>query len=216
MVFMLCDAPTWRIEWDATHLRKDWLLSRTFKGVCHSTPSSEGSFLQLLRRYNQEMVSLRIQFLTRPERSAESRTILVRDIPGVYYGSLADRVERTALRFLPAVIKRSIVVRACLGTAPEIFIERLTASCMLVNKHSPSKHLSCLTWNVAWKCLFCLPTAAQSKLSIISFCTMPRRSSLCHYTIKVSNRLMLCHATCLGNLSLFFRTGDSSTLIVAI
>lgn len=48
----------------------------------------------------------------------ESRTILVRDIPGVYYGTLADRVERTALRFLPAVVKRTIVVSiACLKMA---------------------------------------------------------------------------------------------------
>lgn len=54
---------------------------------------------------------MRIQFLMGPDRRAESCTVLVRDIPGVYYGTAADRVERTALRFLPSVVKRKIVVR---------------------------------------------------------------------------------------------------------
>lgn len=67
--------------------------------------------MQLLWRYNQEAVTMRIQFLMDPDRRAESCTVLVRDIPGVYYGTVGDRIERTALRFLPSIVKRKIVVR---------------------------------------------------------------------------------------------------------
>lgn len=74
--------------------------------------------LQLLWRYNRDAVALRIHFLTLPERTVESCTVLVRDVPGVYYGTVADRIERTALRFLPAWIKRRIVV-SCPGLPAE-------------------------------------------------------------------------------------------------
>lgn len=53
---------------------------------------------------------MRIQFLTEADRRVEACTVLVRDIPGVYYGTVADRIERTALRFLPSLVKRKIVV----------------------------------------------------------------------------------------------------------
>ena len=56
-----------------------------------------------------------MQFLTQPGRKAETCTILVRDVPGIYYGTVADRVERTVLRFLPAFVKRRIVVSFCFG-----------------------------------------------------------------------------------------------------
>ena len=68
------------------------------------------SGVQLLWRYNREAVALRIQFLNSNDRRAESCTALVRDVPGIYYGSIPDRVERTALRFLPHFVKRRIVV----------------------------------------------------------------------------------------------------------
>ena len=182
----LCDTPGLRKERDAIPPEGILALYRTFSGISHFTPMFEGLFLQLLRRYNQEMVSLRIQFLTRPERSAESRTILVRDIPGVYYGSLADRVERTALRFLPAVIKRSIVVRAWLEPAPENVTVRLTLYCMHASKSTCPLRPGVQSGTVESACL----DAARSRLSTIFFGTLGCRSSLCHGTIEGSNRLM--------------------------
>ena len=63
-------------------------------------------------------MALRMQFLTQPDRKAEACTILVRDVPGIYYGTVADRVERTVLRFLPAFVKRRIVVSFCFRIRP--------------------------------------------------------------------------------------------------
>ena len=72
--------------------------------------------MQLLWRYNKEAVTMRIQFLMEADRRVEASTVLVRDIPGVYYGTVADRIERTALRFLPSIVKRKVVVRIVLHT----------------------------------------------------------------------------------------------------
>ena len=67
--------------------------------------------MQLLYRYSKEAVVLRIEFLNNTRQGAESHTVLVREIPGVEYGTIPNRIESTVLRFLPAFIKRKLVVR---------------------------------------------------------------------------------------------------------
>ena len=66
--------------------------------------------LQLLWRYNKEAVALRIAFFTSARPGGVAHTVLVRDIPGLGYGTLPNRLEDTALRFLPRFIKRRLVV----------------------------------------------------------------------------------------------------------
>jgi hypothetical protein len=69
----------------------------------------------MLWRYNKEAVALRIAFFTSARPGGEAHTVLVRDIPGLPYGTIAARIEDTVLRFLPKFIKRRIVVRpACM------------------------------------------------------------------------------------------------------
>ena len=65
----------------------------------------------MLWRYNKEAVALRIAFFTSARAGGEAHTVLVRDIPGLPYGTLAARIEDTVLRFLPRFIKRRIVAR---------------------------------------------------------------------------------------------------------
>ena len=66
----------------------------------------------MLWRYNKEAVALRIAFFTSARSGGEAHTVLVRDVPGLPYGTLAARIEDTVLRFLPRFIKRRIVVGA--------------------------------------------------------------------------------------------------------
>lgn len=70
---------------------------------------------QLLWRYNKEAVALRIAFFTSARLGGVAHTVLVRDIPGLDYGTLPNRVEDTALRFLPRFIKRRLVVGGALA-----------------------------------------------------------------------------------------------------
>ena len=67
--------------------------------------------LQLLYRYNKEAVALRIAYLNSRPPGGESHTVIVRDIPGPVYGTLQNRIQSTALRFLPKVVKRRLLVR---------------------------------------------------------------------------------------------------------
>jgi hypothetical protein len=66
--------------------------------------------LQLLWRYNKEAVALRIAFFMTDRPGGVTNAALITDIPGLPYGMLPDRIENTALRFLPKFIKRRIVV----------------------------------------------------------------------------------------------------------
>ena len=68
--------------------------------------------VQLLWRYNKEAVALRIAFFTSARPGGVAHTVLVRDIPGLDFGTLPRRLEDTALRFLPRFVKRRLVVRA--------------------------------------------------------------------------------------------------------
>ena len=72
------------------------------------------SMAQLLWRYNKEAVALRIAFFTSARAGGVAHTVLVRDIPGLDYGTLPNRIEDTALRFLPRFVKRRLVVSASL------------------------------------------------------------------------------------------------------
>ena len=101
--------------------------------------------VQLLWRYNREAVTMRIQFLTEADRRVEACTVLVRDIPGIYYGTVADRIERTALRFLPSIVKRKIVV-SCLLREKIIGLASARKQAVLSGKvtclcHAPVCHL---------------------------------------------------------------------------
>lgn len=65
---------------------------------------------QLLWRYNREAVALRIAFFMSAESGGVAHTVLVRDVPGLPYGTVAARIEDTALRFLPRFVKKRLVV----------------------------------------------------------------------------------------------------------
>jgi len=90
--------------------------------------------LQLLWRYNKEAVALRIAFFTSARPGGAAHTVLVRDIPGLDYGTLPNRLEDTALRFLPRFIKRRLVVGPCDCSRPEHYgvVVLLLQACMIV------------------------------------------------------------------------------------
>lgn len=46
-----------------------------------------------------------MKFLMTTEPGGQSHTVMVRDIPGIQFGTLADRIDTTALRFLPRFLK---------------------------------------------------------------------------------------------------------------
>lgn len=56
---------------------------------------------------------LRIEFLNSAKQGTESHSVLVRELPGVEFGTIPNRIENTVLRFLPGFIKRKLVVGAC-------------------------------------------------------------------------------------------------------
>ncbi|KAK9919147.1 hypothetical protein WJX75_009706 [Coccomyxa subellipsoidea] len=64
---------------------------------------------RLLWRYNREAVALRIAFFMSAEAGGVAHTVLVRDVPGLPYGTVAARIEDTALRFLPHFVKKRLV-----------------------------------------------------------------------------------------------------------
>ncbi len=55
-------------------------------------------------------MALRIAFFTSARPGGVAHTVLVRDIPGLDFGTLPNRLEDTALRFLPRFVKRRLVV----------------------------------------------------------------------------------------------------------
>lgn len=61
--------------------------------------------LQLMWRFNQEAVALRIQYLMNTKEGAESHTVLVTDIPVLEFGTIPHRIETTVFRYLPVRIK---------------------------------------------------------------------------------------------------------------
>ncbi len=77
--------------------------------------------LQLMWRFNQEAVALRIQYLMNTKEGAESHTVLVTDIPVLEFGTMPHRIETTVFRYLPVRIK----VRS--PTRPTSSVSRLSA-----------------------------------------------------------------------------------------
>ena len=92
------------------------LPERITSGVTLECLPDRVSGLQLLWRYNKEAVALRIAFFTSARPGGVAHTVLVRDIPGLELGTLPNRIEDTALRFLPRFIKRRLVVSSCVDT----------------------------------------------------------------------------------------------------
>ncbi|BDA46964.1 CSC1-like protein At4g02900 [Coccomyxa sp. Obi] len=70
---------------------------------------------RLLWRYNREAVALRIAFFMSAESGGVAHTVLVRDVPGLPYGTVAARIEDTALRFLPRFVKKRLVRAATMA-----------------------------------------------------------------------------------------------------
>eukprot|EP00884_Botryococcus_braunii_P010053 jgi/Botrbrau1/19049/Bobra.0100s0073.2 len=62
---------------------------------------------RLLWRYSQEAVHLRIRYLTHVKKGAESHSIVVFDIPGLYAGTVRERLEDLAF-FLPDKAKQPL------------------------------------------------------------------------------------------------------------
>ena len=85
---------------------------RGYRGAWRCFESAACRCAQLLWRYNKEAVALRIAFFTSARPGGATHTVLMRDVPGLPYGTIAARIEDTLLRFLPGFIKRRIVVRS--------------------------------------------------------------------------------------------------------
>lgn len=65
--------------------------------------------LKLLWEYHAKAVKLRIQFLATTELGAQSHTVLVRDIPGLRFGSPLERLMRSSLfKYLPLKIRQRV------------------------------------------------------------------------------------------------------------
>ena len=89
---------------------------QVISGMALEHRADHASSVQLLWRYNKEAVALRIAFFTSARPGKVAHTVLVRDIPGLELGTLPNRIEDTALRFLPRFIKRRLVVSGCVAT----------------------------------------------------------------------------------------------------
>ena len=61
--------------------------------------------VQLLWRFNKEATHLRVQHHITCEKGLQAHTVFVRDIPGIQSGTIVDRIDSYALRWLPGFIK---------------------------------------------------------------------------------------------------------------
>ena len=97
-------------------------------------------------------MALRIAFFTSARPGGVAHTVLVRDIPGLDYGTLPNRLEDTALRFLPRFIKRRLVVGGgplmCLPTSSLSGTETLLWLSLSSAKPAPfeGRMLACQWW----------------------------------------------------------------------
>ncbi|KAK9859822.1 hypothetical protein WJX84_005942 [Apatococcus fuscideae] len=64
--------------------------------------------LRLLWRFNKEATHLRVQHHITCEKGLQAHTVFVRDIPGIQSGTIVDRIDSYALRWLPGFIKRRL------------------------------------------------------------------------------------------------------------
>lgn len=62
------------------------------------------------------------------EAGGVAHTVLVRDVPGLPYGTVAARIEDTALRFLPRFVKKRLVVRQIISCLWSVFHVLITLS----------------------------------------------------------------------------------------
>lgn len=67
--------------------------------MCHLLP------VQLLWRFNNEAIHLRVQHHITAQKGMEAHTVFVRDIPGIPSGTIINRIETRALRYLPGFIQ---------------------------------------------------------------------------------------------------------------
>ena len=56
--------------------------------------------VQLLWSYAKKSVALRIQYFRTLPKGVESHTVLVQDIPGVAFGTIIQRIESAAPKFI--------------------------------------------------------------------------------------------------------------------
>lgn len=73
-------------------------------------------------------MALRIAFFMSAEAGGVAHTVLVRDVPGLSYGTVAARIEDTALRFLPRFVKKRLVVRQIISRLWSVFHVLITLS----------------------------------------------------------------------------------------
>ncbi|CAK0785988.1 hypothetical protein CVIRNUC_009201 [Coccomyxa viridis] len=62
---------------------------------------------RLLWKYSKGIVGLRLRYLQQNE-GTEPRSVLVQDIPGVYYGTMLHRLDAFVLKWLPNAIKKPL------------------------------------------------------------------------------------------------------------
>lgn len=68
--------------------------------------------VQLLWRFNNEAIHLRVQHHITAQKGMEAHTVFVRDIPGIPSGTIINRIETRALRYLPGFIQvRGLTLR---------------------------------------------------------------------------------------------------------
>lgn len=60
--------------------------------------------LRLLWHFQRAALRLRLQHLVSAPKGAQSHTVIVRDIPGIEFGTIAHRTDSTVLRFLPQCV----------------------------------------------------------------------------------------------------------------
>ncbi|KAK9864573.1 hypothetical protein WJX84_004373 [Apatococcus fuscideae] len=92
----------------------------------------------LLWRYTKQAVTLRIQHLMRSKKGAESHSILVRDIPGIEYGTMLQRVDGTLGKVVPGSVKRNLRegIGKGLTTAKSAGHEMISAGTNMVRRGS--------------------------------------------------------------------------------
>ena len=83
----------------------------------------------MLWRYAKKSVALRIRYLITSPKGADSNTVLVQDIPGIGFGTQAERAKSVAPKFVankvllsyPARLPNRHACRTCVSTQAKTF-----------------------------------------------------------------------------------------------
>lgn len=82
--------------------------------------------LKLVERYNKEIVLLRNIFISKSAKGGPSHTVLVSDVPGVFYGTVGETLqsiaEGTLFRFFPERLRKRILDK--IGQYANVAIEK--------------------------------------------------------------------------------------------